>query len=237
MAENIFTWCGHSAFRIETSGGKAIYIDPFLSANPACPPTLRKVERCDVIALTHGHADHLGDTYAIYAALRPKIVCIYDLCPLLQRHGVAGEDCAGMNIGGTVELHGMRFMQTPATHSASADDGGVSIYGGEPAGYVIELEDGFRFYHAGDTWVMMDMDLIGKLMKPQVAFLPIGGHFTMDPAAAALAAKMLGVKRVVPMHYGTFPILAGTPEDLQAELAGTGIDVLAVEPGVEFTLP
>lgn len=237
MAHNRFTWCGHSTFRIETGEDKVIYIDPYLSANPACPSELQKVERCDIIALTHGHADHLGDTIEIYNEHRPKIVAIFDLCWVLGKHGVAPEDCVGMNIGGTVDVGGVKFMQTPATHSGSMDDGGEQVYGGDPTGYVIELEDGFRFYHSGDTWVMADMEFIAKLFKPEVAMLPIGGHFTMDPVAAALAAKMTGVKRVVPMHYGTFPVLTGEPEHLAKELEGTGIEVLAVEVGQEFTLP
>ena len=237
MAHNRFIWCGHSAFRIETGEDKVIYIDPYLSANPGCPSELHKVERCDIIALTHGHADHLGDTIEIYNEHRPKIVAIFDLCGILGKHGVAPEDCVGMNIGGTVDVGGIKFMQTPATHSGSVDDGGEQAYGGDPTGYVVELEDGFRFYHSGDTWVMADMEYIGKLFKPEVAILPIGGHFTMDPAAAAIAAKLTGVKRVVPMHYGTFPVLTGEPVELEKELDGTGIEVVTVEIGQEFTLP
>ncbi|OGK10376.1 MAG: hypothetical protein A2Y63_05335, partial [Candidatus Riflebacteria bacterium RBG_13_59_9] len=216
---------------METAEGKVIYIDPYLSANPSCPPEYHEVERCDIIALTHGHADHLGDTFEIYNAHRPTIVAIFDMCPLLAKHGVAPEDCVGLNIGGVAEVKGIKFMQTPATHSGSVDDGGVLVYGGDATGYVVELEDGFRFYHSGDTWVMADMEFIGKLFAPEVAFLPIGGHFTMDPRAAAVAAKLVGVKRVVPMHYGTFAVLTGEPAQLAQELAGTGIEVLAVEIG------
>lgn len=237
MAENIFTWCGHSAFRVETTEGRTLYIDPFLSANPSCPPELRRVERCDIIAITHGHADHLGDTYAIYGEHRPVVISIFDLCPLLQKNGVSPGDCIGMNIGGTVEVHGIKFMQTPAMHSGSAEDNGVSIYGGAPTGYVVELEDGFRFYHSGDTWVMKDMELIGELFRPQVAMLPIGGHFTMDPAAAALAAKMLRVDSVIPMHFATFPILMGDPAELAEKLDGSGIKVMDVQLGLPFSLP
>lgn len=236
MADNVFTWCGHSAFRIETAASRTIYIDPFLSANPSCPPELKVVERCDIIAITHGHADHLGDTYMIYENHRPKVVSIYDLCPLLQKNGVSPGDCIGMNIGGTVEVLGIKLMQTPALHSGSADDNGTPAYGGAPTGYVVELEDGFRFYHSGDTWVMKDMELIGELFKPQVAMLPIGGHFTMDPKAASLAAKMLGVRAVVPMHYATFPVLAGDPALLAAELEGTKITVISPRPGESFHL-
>jgi len=237
MAENLFTWLGHSAFRVETGEGTVIYIDPFLSANPACPPEHQEVVRCDIIALTHGHSDHLGDTYEIYQAHRPKIVSIYDLGSILAKHGVSPDDCVGMNIGGVVEVKGVKFMQTPATHSGSTDDDGQLVYGGDPTGYVVELEDGFRFYHSGDTWVMADMKFIGELFQPEVAFLPIGGHFTMDPRAAALAAKLVGVKRVIPMHYGTFPLLAGEPLELAQQLEGTGITVLPAEIGVPFVLP
>lgn len=237
MAENTFIWCGHSTLRIETGEGKVIYIDPYLSANPVCPPELHQVDRCDLIALTHGHADHLGDTYAIYQKLRPKIVCIYDLCAILGNNGVDAADMVGMNIGGTVEVDGVKFMQTPATHSGSVMDGDRMVYGGDPTGYVVELEDGFRFYHSGDTWVMADMEFIGQLFRPEVAFLPIGGHFTMDPAAAALAAKLVSAKRVFPLHFGTFPVLTGEPAELAKELEGTGITVLPAEIGQPFVLP
>ncbi len=237
MAENTFCWLGHSTFKVATSEGKTIYIDPFLSGNPSCPTEEKKVSACDIIAITHGHGDHLGDCYSIYSRFKPKVVCIFDLGIILQRNGVSEDDVVGLNVGGTVDVDGVKFSMTPATHSGSVFEGDKLLYGGDPVGYVVTLEDGFRFYHSGDTWVMADMEFIGKLFAPEVAFLPIGGHFTMDPKAAGLAVKLLGVKTVVPMHYATFPILSGTPEALREELEGSGVTVIAPEVGEHFILP
>lgn len=237
MASNSFTWLGHSALKIVSSEGTTIYIDPFLTGNPSCPEAEREPSACDIIAVTHGHGDHLGDTISIYTKFKPKIVAIFDLGWFLQKNGVSGEDVVGMNIGGTAEVRSIAFSMTPATHSGSVMDGDTQRYCGDPAGFVIKLEDGFSFYHSGDTWVMADMEIIGKLFRPEVAFLPIGGHFTMDAKAAALSAKMLGVKKVVPMHYGTFPILTGSPRDLEEALRDTDIKVLAPSPGETFILP
>jgi len=237
MAENSFVWCGHSAFKVVTSQSTVLYIDPFLSENPACPPELQSPEACDVIAVTHGHGDHLGDTVRIYQQFRPKIVAIFELTSILQQEGVAAEDLIGMNVGGTVEVRALRFSMVPATHSGSAMPGGRIVYSGDAIGFVITLEDGFRFYHAGDTWVTADMEYIGKLFEPEVGILPIGGFYTMDPKAAALAAKLIGVKKVIPMHYGTMPVLAGTPEELEQELEGSDIVVQAPAVGQVFSLP
>lgn len=237
MADSSFVWCGHSALKVVTAEGTALYVDPFLSENPSCPPELKTPEACDVIAVTHGHGDHLGDTLRIYERFRPKIVAIFELASILQGQGVAAEDLVGMNIGGTTEVKGLRFFMVPATHSGATMDAGKLQYGGDPTGFVIALENGFRFYHAGDTWITADMEYVGKLFEPEVGFLPIGGFYTMDPRAAALAAKLIGLKKVIPIHYGTMPVLTGTPEELEQELKGSGIVVQAPAIGQVFSLP
>jgi len=154
------------------------------------------------------------------------IVAQVELKGWLKGQGAQTDDLPGPNKGGTVTAEGIKFTLTNAFHSSSADDG---TYLGEAAGIVIELEDGKKIYFAGDTCVFGDMQLIGRIYAPDLAVLPIGGHFTMDPREAAVACELLGVKRVVPSHYGTFPLLAGTPDELKRLAAG--VDVQAIEPG------
>jgi len=237
MADNSFVWCGHSAVKVVTGEGTVLHIDPFLSENPSCPPEFKSVDACDVIAVTHGHGDHLGDTLRIYERFRPRIVGIFELVSMLHAQGVNAEDLVGMNIGGTTEVKGLKFSMVPATHSGGMMQEGKLVYGGDPSGFVVALEDGLRFYHAGDTWISADMEFIGKLFEPEIGFLPIGGFYTMDPRAAAMAAKLIGLKKVVPIHYGTMPVLTGTPEELEKELAGSGIVVQAPPIGQVFSLP
>jgi len=226
MADAPLTWLGHASFRLDSPGGKRIYVDPWLD-NPKCPASEKEPERCDVIAVTHGHSDHLGSVVAITEKVGPvPIVAMVELKGWLKGQGARTDDLPGPNKGGTVEAEGIKFTLTNAFHSSSADDG---TYLGEAAGIVIELEDGKKIYFAGDTCVFGDMELIGRIYAPDLAVLPIGGHFTMDPREAAVACELLGVKRVVPSHYGTFPLLAGTPDELK-QLA-TGVEVHAIEPG------
>ena len=226
------TWLGHSAFRVESPGGKRIYVDPFLHGNPKCPESELEPERCDLIVLTHGHGDHVGDTVAIHQRFGCPVVAQVELRGWLTGKGVAddGQTCS-INKGGTASIEGVKITLTDANHSSSAPDG---TYGGEAAGVVLEFEDGFRIYFAGDTNVFGDMSLIGRLYSPDVAVLPIGDHFTMGPREAAVALELLGVIRCVPCHYGTFGLLTGTPEELRA-LAPPGVEVLAPEPGGTLT--
>ena len=164
--------------------------------------------------VTHGHFDHMGDAVAIASRLRPVWPCMHEMSLWLARRLPGGADAAvGMNKGGTFEAGGIKVTMTHADHSAGDwnPGGETTLYLGDPVGLVVELENGFRFYFAGDTTAFGDMALIRELHAPQLAFLPIGGHFTMGPREAALAAGLLGVEDVVPIHYGTFPILAGTP--------------------------
>lgn len=227
MADVSITWLGHASFRIDGPGGRRIYVDPWLS-NPKCPEGEQEPERVDLIALTHGHDDHVGETVELAKRHSPHVVCIVELARWLDGQGV--ENLHPMNKGGTVDVDGIRVTLTDAHHSSSTEDG---TYSGEPAGVVIEV-DGTRVYHAGDTCVFGDMQLIGRIYSPDVAVLPIGGHYTMDPREAADALELLGVSRCIPCHYGTFPLLAGTPDELRA--LATGVEIIAPEPGETVSL-
>ena len=221
------TWLGHSAFRVDSPGGKRIYVDPFLTGNPKTPDLERTPERCDLIVLTHGHDDHVGDTVAIHERFGCPVVAQVELRGWLASKGIEFNLAHAPNKGGTVTWEGIGITLTDANHSSSTEDG---AYAGEPAGIVLALEDGFTIYFAGDTNVFGDMSLIGRIYAPDVAVLPIGDHFTMGPREAAVALELLGVARCVPCHYGTFPLLFGTPDELR-KLAPPGVEVLAPEPG------
>jgi L-ascorbate metabolism protein UlaG (beta-lactamase superfamily) len=223
------TWLGHASFRIDTPGGKRVYVDPFLNGNPKCPEAEQTPERVDVIALTHGHDDHVGDTIGLAKKHSCPVVALVELSGWLADQGV--ENTIGPNKGGTVEAAGVKFTLTNAFHSSSTPDGG---YGGEAAGIVVRLEDGTAVYFAGDTCVFSDMQLIGRIYSPDVAVLPIGDHYTMGPEEAAVALELLGTKRCVPCHFGTFPALRGTPQELKR--LASDADVAEIEPGESVSL-
>lgn len=229
QTDSRLTWLGHATFRIETSEGKVLYVDPWLSGNPACPEAEKKGRRMDGILLTHAHFDHLGDTVPLAREYQAAVVCNHETSVWLQSQGV--ETAVGMNKGGTVEVAGCQATMVTADHSCGIQDGDGIVYGGEAAGFVVTLPDGFRVYHAGDTNVFGDMKLIGELYQPDLALLPIGGHYTMSPVEAALALKLLGVPRVIPIHFGTFPILTGSPAELRERTAELGVEVIELEPG------
>ena len=229
MPDTTLTWLGHAAFRVDTPGGKRVYVDPFLNMNPKCPPAERDPERVDVIAVTHGHGDHVGDTVALAQKHGCTVVAPVELAHWLGAQGV--ERVRDPNKGGTTEVEGIRFTLTDAHHSSSTDDG---TYAGEPCGIVVEVENGTKVYFAGDTCVFGDMQLIGRIYEPDIAVLPIGDHYTMGPREAAVALELLGTKRCVPCHFGTFPPLVGRPHELQ-QLA-PDVEVEMVDPGDAVTV-
>lgn len=219
------TWLGHSAFALRTPGGKVVLFDPWYTGNPSFPKG-REPKAADVILVSHGHNDHITDAPALAKATGATTVGIWEVGSWLEARGV--QQVERMNKGGTITVHGLQITMTDARHSSSDEDG---AYMGEPAGFVVRLEDGRTIYYAGDTALFGDMKMIADVYAPDIAFLPIGDRLTMGPDTAAIAAKWLGVKQVVPMHWGTFPLLTGTPSMLKQHLAGTGIEVLELQPG------
>jgi L-ascorbate metabolism protein UlaG (beta-lactamase superfamily) len=238
-----FTWYGHACVRLESATGRQLLFDPWFG-NPRSPVAADAIEACDIMLVTHGHHDHLGsmpgevassDALAIARRTRPTWPAIHELSLWLSAQDT-GADVVGMNKGGSVEIDGITVSMVHADHSAGdiETSSGTPLHLGEAVGFVVELENGTRVYHAGDTALFGDMRLIGQMHRPEVAFLPIGGHFTMDPAAAARATELLGVATVVPIHWGTFPVLAGDPVQLREELRHLGladVRVLDPEPG------
>jgi L-ascorbate metabolism protein UlaG (beta-lactamase superfamily) len=208
------TYLGHSTFRLVTAGDEQIIIDPFLTDNPQTPDDLKQVGELDTILITHGHFDHFSDVMPLVGQTGAGTVSNFEIFSYLQREGV--EDATPIQKGGTVQVGGIKVTATHAFHSSSiALDDGSFIYGGEPLGYVIEFESGFKLYHAGDTAIFGDMQLIAELYRPDLALLPIGDQVVMSPYEAAHATRLLGVRHVVPIHYGTFPWLPGTPEEFR----------------------
>ncbi len=225
------TWYGHGTWAHRDPNGTVVLVDPWLSG-PTVPEALRDPARVDVVAVTHGHFDHIADVEAVHAKHGCPVIAKYELAMHFGGKGVAA---VGMNTGGSFEQNGVRFTMTHAIHSGSITTPEAIIgYGGEPAGYVITFSNGYRVYQAGDTCVFSDMALIGEIYRPDIAILPIGDLYTMGPLEAAHAVRLLGVKEVFGGHWGTFPPLTGTPQGLRVELATlgvAGVTVHGLEPG------
>ncbi len=229
---NKITWLGHASVRITTPSGKVLLIDPWLSTNPKCPEQMRSPDRVDIILLTHAHSDHMGDTIELARKHHSRVLAIFETATWLESHGLTTEQVQGMGKGGTARVGDVEVTMVNAIHSNSIEDEGKLVYGGEPAGLIVRLPGGFTIYHAGDTDVFGDMKIIGELYSPELVMLPIGDHYTMGPRQAALAVRLLRAHHVLPIHYGTFPALTGTPEALR-ELTRdvAGLEIHALQPG------
>ena len=207
------TWLGHSTFRIETPEGKTFYIDPWIAGNPMCPDSEKNVKKADALICTHGHFDHIADAVDVAKKHGSTVVGIFELCLWMEKKGVKA--IAPMNKGGTQTVADVKVTMVHAVHSCGIQDGDQIVYGGEACGYVLEFSNGVKIYHAGDTAAFSDMAIIRELYAPKIAMLPIGDHFVMSPREAAHACKLLKPETVIPMHFGTFPILTGRPSELQ----------------------
>jgi L-ascorbate metabolism protein UlaG (beta-lactamase superfamily) len=214
------TFLGHSAVKLR--GSKTIYIDPFLSGNPAAAVTAGEIREADIVIVTHHHGDHLGDAFAIAEKTGAVVVGIHEVAVEAQSQGLTAE---GMNIGGTVDVKGVKVHMVTAWHSAEK---------GNAAGVVVEM-DGRRIYHAGDTGLSYDMKLIGEFFQPDLSFIPIGDRYTMGIPSAVKAVEFIGTKRVIPIHYDTYPIVRSDAQEFKRRV-GALAEVIVLKPGGTYTL-
>lgn len=222
-------WLGHATFKIEYEG-TVLLIDPWVANNPSCPESLKTFEKIDIMAITHGHFDHIADAVPLGKKYQPQVVGIFETTVWLEKKGVPNLN--GMNKGGSLNLCGIDITMVHADHSCGIqDDDGSIVYGGEAVGYLFTFPNGYKIYHAGDTNVFGDMALIHELYCPDLALLPVGDRFTMGPREARKAIELLKVPRVIPMHFGTFPLLTGTPARLAALTADLDVEIITLEPG------
>jgi L-ascorbate metabolism protein UlaG (beta-lactamase superfamily) len=224
------TWLGHATVLIQTAKGTNILIDPFIAQNPKYPTGYELPSKIDYVLLTHGHGDHISDATPVARKHGSTVVAIYELADYIANQGVDRDRTIGMNLGGTVQLGDVAASMVDAKHSSGAQDSQGTHYVGVAAGYVLRVANGPVLYHAGDTHVFGDMRLIGELYHPDVAMLPIGGYYTMGPKEAAVAVSFLGARTILPVHWGTFPPLKGTPEELTA-LLDKSVEVVHWKPG------
>lgn len=222
------TWLGHATVLVQTPAGANILIDPFIAQNPKYPKDFTLPSKIHSILLTHGHGDHISDVVEVAKKHGSSVVAIYELADYVARKGVA--ETIGMNMGGSVQLEDVTATMVDARHSSGAQDEQGTHYVGIAAGFVVTVAEGPVLYHAGDTAPFGDMQLIHELYQPTVAMLPIGGFYTMGPKEAALAVRLVAPKVVLPIHFGTFPPLKGTPEQLAA-LVGPSVKVVNWKPG------
>jgi L-ascorbate metabolism protein UlaG (beta-lactamase superfamily) len=233
MAKMVVRWLGHAFFQVTSASGKVVVIDPWIEGNPSCPVSLQDFGRVDIVAITHNHFDHVGQAAELIAKTGATLVAMVETTEALKAAGVPAERCLfggiGMNIGGQVDLDGIRITMTQALHSSAS---------GNPSGLVIELEDGATLYHAGDTGIFADMGLIGELYPLDVALLPIGDVFTMGIKQAAKAVSLLQPKVVIPMHYASFPILVADPAPFVAAVGQSRPQtrVVVLKPGEAFEI-
>jgi L-ascorbate metabolism protein UlaG (beta-lactamase superfamily) len=233
-------YCGHSTVIIHSESGKRIIIDPWLEGNPSCPNTLFVPGHIDAICLTHGHADHCGSALELADKYRATVFATFELAMLLVKDGLSNSQVQPMNKGGSVKLpngNGISISLTNAYHSSSYDSkDGKSYYSGEACGIIITLESGRSIYHAGDTCLFKDMELIGARFKPYLALLPIGDRFTMGPEDAARATQLIDPDFVIPIHHSTFDLLTGTPEEFARKTKDARPSTIILEPGESWNL-
>lgn len=224
-------WLGHSSFRIETPSEKVIYIDPFLSENPTTPDEYKQPDDIDYILLTHGHEDHVGDTLKLAEKTGCTVVAQVELSQLLIKHGLKENQCVEFNKGGTVHFEDFSVTLVSANHSSSFK----GEYAGEAGGLVLSFDDDICFYHLGDTNIFSDLELYGEMYQPHVIAVPIGDHYTMGPEEAALACELIDAEIAIPIHYNTFPVLTGKPEDFKQFTEDYSYTEVAIpKPGEQF---
>jgi len=231
MASKKIKWLGHAGFQITSEKGKVIIVDPWLTDNPLATCRAENITRADVVLVTHDHFDHIADAALIVKATGATLVGMPETVGRLKEEEKVPDSQIvygmGMNIGGTAFFDDISITMTQAFHSSQT---------ASPAGYIIRLEDGFTLYHAGDTGIFSSMKLLGELFPINLAMLPIGGVFTMDPSQAASAAKLLGASTVIPMHFKTFPILEQDASSFKEimDKEAPGIEVVVLEPGQDY---